>query len=341
VRSARLAHEPEAVAEPSSARVLRFARVACLAIAVCALMLANAPCARAADSLESPESSEAASGSATLEAIEVSSDEATNLTIDEDHLELLSGSDLETSVDWSFRSSAVGWWQRVKSDHCHFYSGDSLRRLAIGTAVAGVMANTNIDRSINDSYQTNLASHSDWYDVFHSPKPLGNGIYTLPAFGIAWAAGSLFDDTRSGALIGEWGERSLRSFVVGAPPLVMMQQLTGGSRPGETTHHSQWRPFQDDNGASGHSFMGALPFLSAAKMTDEPWLKAAFYVGSTATGISRVNDGDHYASQAVLGWWIAYLAADAVDRTQADSSVWTLTTYPDPYTTGVALAIEY
>ncbi len=281
-----------------------------------------------------------------LAPIEISSGEATPLASDDEHLEWLSanetsGSEFATADDWSFRSSATGWWQRVKSDHCHFYSGESLRRLAVGTAIAGIMANTNIDRSIHDAWQTNLASHSDWYDVFHSPKPLGNGIYTLPAFGIAWAAGAVFDDTRIGSLAGEWGERSLRTFVVGAPPLVMMQQLTGGSRPGETTHHSQWRPFQDDNGASGHSFMGALPFLSAAKMTDEPWLKAAFYVGSTVTGISRVNDGDHYASQAVLGWWIAYLAADAVDRTQADSSVWTLTAYPDPYTTGVALTIEY
>ena len=341
MKSTRRAHEPEPVSEQLLTRFLRFASVACLAVVVCALTVADTRCARAADLLESAGSSEAISRIESLQAIEVSSDEATSLDIGDEYLDLLSGSDLETSDDWSIRSSAAGWWQRVKSDHCHFYSGESLGRLAIGTAVAGVMANTNIDRSIHDSYQSNLASHSDWYDVFHSPKPLGNGIYTLPAFGIAWAAGSLFGDTRSGALIGEWGERSLRTFVVGAPPLIMMQQLTGGSRPGETTHHSQWRPFQDDNCASGHSFMGALPFLSAAKMADEPWLKAAFYIGSTATGISRVNDGDHYASQAVLGWWIAYLAADAVDRTQAESSVWTLTAYPDPYTTGVALAIEY
>jgi len=32
-------------------------------------------------------------------------------------------------------------------------------------------------------------------------------------------------------------------------------------------------------------------------------------------GLSRINDDEHYFSQVALGWWIAYLAADSVDKT--------------------------
>ncbi|MDA1013384.1 MAG: hypothetical protein O3A00_02900 [Planctomycetota bacterium] len=60
-----------------------------------------------------------------------------------------------------------------------------------------------------------------------------------------------------------------------------------------------------------------------------------------ATGLSRVNDGDHYASQALLGWWLAMRAADAVDRTQDASRCWSIVPYPDPQTTGFGVQLAY
>lgn len=291
--------------------------------------------------LDSPAVHEPSLSAVKLTAVEFDSEDATCVPPCFPSSELTSDSELELSDDETFRSSTVCWWQSVKSDHCHFYSEQSLARLAGGTLIAGVMANTSIDRKLHDGYQASVASQGEWSELFHSPKVLGNGKYTIPTFVVAWAAGAAFDETRTGSLVGDWGERSLRTFLVGVPPLIVMQQLTGGSRPGETAHNSEWRPFHDDNGVSGHSFMGALPFLTAAKMTDNPWLKVAFYVGSTATGISRINDSAHYPSQAVLGWWIAWLATDAVDRTQAASSTWTLAPYPDPQTTGIALAVDF
>ena len=243
----------------------------------------------------------------------------------------------------SLRGPVLSWLDNVESDHRAFYSRDSLWKLGAGTLVSGVLANTSLDKDINDHFQTSVAGapSDDWFESLHAPKPLGNGTVTLPLFALAWGAGSLFDDTLAGSRAAEWGERSLRTFVVGAPPLLVMQHLTGGSRPGESSHTSSWRPFQDDNGASGHAFMGALPFLSAAKMTDDPWLKLALYGGSTVTGLSRVNDGAHYTSQALLGWWIALLAAEAVDQTQETSRNWSLVPFPDPHTAGAGVLFKY
>jgi hypothetical protein len=65
-------------------------------------------------------------------------------------------------------------------------------------------------------------------------------------------------------------------------------------------------------------------------MTDSPLWKTAFYAGSTLPGISRINDDAHYASQAVLGWWLAYLAASAVDRTEQGHSHFRIEPLPTP-----------
>jgi hypothetical protein len=117
--------------------------------------------------------------------------------------------------------------------------------------------------------------------------------------------------------------------LVGAPPLYCLQWAIGASRPGESSAESSWKPFQDSNGVSGHAFVGAVPFLSAAKMSDGILAKSAFYAGSTLCGWSRINDDSHYASQVVLGWCLAYASASAVDRSQTHRS-WAVVPWTPP-----------
>ena len=118
----------------------------------------------------------------------------------------------------------------------------------------------------------------------------------LPIMGSAWLLNECMDGPPAMKTFGTWGERSIRAFVVGAPPLLVMQQLTGGSRPNETMEGSEWHPFRDNNGVSGHAFMSSIPFITAAKMTDNPWGKSLWYLGSTIDPLSRVNDNAHYPS---------------------------------------------
>ncbi|WP_197440332.1 phosphatase PAP2 family protein [Polystyrenella longa] len=181
------------------------------------------------------------------------------------------------------------------------------------------MANSSIDEKLRHKVQQNIrsATSDDWFEMLHAQKELGNGYYTLPLFAASWMVGEVFDEDPRAALAGTWGERSLRAFAVGAPPMLLAQRVTGASRPGEATYKSNWNPLQDNNGVSGHSFMGAIPFLTAAKMTDEPWLQTLYYGGSTLAAFSRVNDDHHYASQAFLGWGFAWLATRAVFSTDS------------------------
>ncbi|HYW78024.1 MAG TPA: hypothetical protein VE890_00540, partial [Thermoguttaceae bacterium] len=76
----------------------------------------------------------------------------------------------------------------------------------------------------------------------------------------------------------------------------------------------------------------------AAKMTDNPYWKAAFYAGSTLGAFSRVNDDRHYSSQVMLGWWMAYMAVSALDHTQQGKN---LTIFPMTVADGVGVGMEY
>jgi membrane-associated phospholipid phosphatase len=74
--------------------------------------------------------------------------------------------------------------------------------------------------------------------------------------------------------------------------------------------------FNDNNGVSGHAFVGALPFLAAADMVESPLAKGALYVCSTFVGFSRMTDDAHYPSQVFLGWYMAWASARAVSATE-------------------------
>jgi membrane-associated phospholipid phosphatase len=201
----------------------------------------------------------------------------------------------------------------VVSDHREFYSSRPLGHLALGLVGAWVLANTEADVDVQDWYREEVrAPASD--DLSEWIKPLGNGRIAVPALAGVAIVGKLAGDAPGAATVHRWAGRSLRALLLGAPPVLFLQVAVGSSRPGEAD--SRWRPFEDDNGVSGHAFVGAVPFLSAARMAHSRPLKTICYAGSILCGLSRINDDAHYFSQAAMGWWVAYLATGSVDRTQ-------------------------
>ncbi len=198
----------------------------------------------------------------------------------------------------------------IVSDYRNFYSLDNLWKFALGIGYAGFYANTSFDQEIQDLYRDYIRSNTT-DDISKIFKPFGNGRVTAPIYLTAALVGELTKETKIGSTIGDWGKRCSRTLIVGAPLVLTLQIVTGASRPIENKG-SHWHPFKDNNGVSGHSFMGAVPFLTAAKMTNNRFLKYPLYLGSTLTGLSRINDDQHYFSQVILGWWIAFLSVNSV-----------------------------
>jgi len=203
---------------------------------------------------------------------------------------------------------------KVWEDYRNFYDCESLVCLTAAFGAGALMANTGFDDTMQDAWIRGVEP-TGLGTFFSGCKDIGEGRYVLPIFGVAAATGLVFEGNPVGDVVGEWGARSLRIFVVGAPPLYVLQMATGASRPAEEMG-SKWHFWNDNNGVSGHTFVGAIPFLAAADMVESPLLKGTLYVCSTFVGFSRMTDNAHYPSQVFLGWYLAWASARAVNQTE-------------------------
>ncbi len=94
--------------------------------------------------------------------------------------------------------------------------------LAAGFGTAALIANSQSDRELREQYQEHVRgptgnNFSAWC------KEFGNGGMMIPVMAAGWLGGDMLYDWPAGSVIGEWGERSLRSLLVGAPPMLLMQ----------------------------------------------------------------------------------------------------------------------
>jgi hypothetical protein len=211
------------------------------------------------------------------------------------------------------------------ADQKNFYSCSSLTWLGAGLGVSAIFANTNLDQDIRSSVggpENKYSTDLNWAKAF------GSGQYVIPGlvgvFALDYcinAYGQPGEHPVAGWLQ-EWSGRSLRAMTVGAVPLLTLQYAIGSSRPGESSAGSRWTPFQDNNGVSGHAFVGAIPFWTAAQMTDSIPLQAGLYAMGTLPGISRIHTDSHYTSQVIMGWWLAGVSVAAVNHTEWQKNHW-------------------
>ena len=147
-----------------------------------------------------------------------------------------------------------------------------------GFLAMGVIANSKIDENPQDWYQDEIRSKTT-DDYSKTAKLLGEGKYLIPISILASGAYYLDSDSE----IGNWGLNSARAYAVGLPAMWVIQNITGASRPDEL-NGSKWKPFNDTNGVSGHAFVGAVPFLTLARMNNNKFIKYAFYAASGLDG---------------------------------------------------------
>jgi len=200
--------------------------------------------------------------------------------------------------------------EAVKTDFGNFYlDWGNLTKLGIGVAGAAVFANTGMDRYIRNKYQDDLRSdETDGTLKIFNISGTAVALVIAPAYLGAYGAGKLLHNST----MEEWALKSFRATVVGGPALLLLAAATGGDRP--TEGDSNWGAFNNFHGVSGHTYFSAVPFITAAKMSDNPYQKAIFYGLSTLTGLGRINDDKHYFSQVALGWYIAYLSCAVVEK---------------------------
>jgi hypothetical protein len=228
----------------------------------------------------------------------------------------------------------------IWDDHKNFYSLPSMGKLFLGVSGAAVVANTRMDDDFHQWYQREARTRTSghWADAV---RDFGDGWIWSPSTIGMGLLGEYFEDRPVMGVLGEFGDRTTRAYLVGGPPMLLLQAAGGAGRPDDGSESSHWGCYRGGHTVSGHAFMGAVPFITAARMTDDPWAKGALYACSTLTGWSRINDDRHYLSQVWLGWWFAYLACDAVNKTNHEEQRITLAPCLTPEMSGVGVSCQW
>ncbi len=209
-------------------------------------------------------------------------------------------------------------------DYQNLFSYRSIGLLGVSLATAGALANTPADTRFthwNDQHINGALSNEAAKDF----KFFGDGQYMIPLFVVTAFSGPFLEDSIPAfGPVGQWGNRSIQAMLATGPMTIFFNQALGSSRP-VADEGSKWRPFHDSHGVSGHAFMGAIPFLTAASMTDNYAAKTTLFLLSFGAGWSRIHDDQHYLSEVLMGWSLAWIGVDAVNRTKSGQNDFIIT----------------
>jgi membrane-associated phospholipid phosphatase len=186
------------------------------------------------------------------------------------------------------------------------YRRRNLLRWVVVSAGAAVLAHSGADERIERWHTERVRSRST--DALAERLHFfGERFWVL-----GWALVALIDARWRTTAFTRFGRRSFEALCIGLPSLWITQRVLGAARPRDLTHGPRYLPFADDNTASGHTFMAAIPLLTLARRTGTPAIKTVAYALSPLTGWSRLNDRAHYPSQVLLGYALAWAAVDTV-----------------------------
>ena len=251
----------------------------------------------------------------------------------------------EATFSGAFLQVAHNGNTRISSDFRNLYNKDNAKNWGVALMGTGILANTEMDANFQRWHGRHIRS-SFTNDLSWFSKQFGEGQVFMPVMATSAITYRVLQEKQGlpEHTLGEFACRTTRGYLVGAPALLVFQSLLGAGRPRNTELYrpSQWRPFRNDNAVSGHAYVGAVPFITAAQMTDRPGVKGLFYTLSTFTAWSRVNDDAHFLSQAILGWYLAYLSVRSVSQTEESGRLPRgLTIFPTSYDDSVGVGVLY
>lgn len=205
---------------------------------------------------------------------------------------------------------AEGLFAALKADYAVHYSADGLAALGLVAGAGGLMAHTEADDS---AYRPVSAVMSEsWSERSEALGDAAQLRSALPVYVLSLGLGLGAAPESGRGRVATWGGRSLRALALGGPQFLFLGRIAGGGTPADGD--GQWQPFEGDDGVSGHAFFGALPLLTAARMSQDPWLRYGLFTSSALPALARVDARRHDLSQVAMGWGLAYLATATVAR---------------------------
>lgn len=166
------------------------------------------------------------------------------------------------------------------------------------------------DLKIQEFSQQIRSPQTDWVSQYVA-APIGNGLVTLPALGLLYGSGWVFNNPKSRHV----ALQATKAFVLSAGAAVILKQIAHRQRPDEgiSANPRVWfGPYAITSkntsfysGSTTRAFAIATVF---AQNYDGRWVAPLSYGLATLTGLSRINDNKHWVSDvfvgALMGYWI-------------------------------------
>ncbi|MEZ5196940.1 MAG: phosphatase PAP2 family protein [Bacteroidales bacterium] len=196
----------------------------------------------------------------------------------------------------------VSYWKDTKiivSTPFHW----KLKQWSVFAGVVGIAAVTYIyDEEIYNAFQRNRNETTDAISKY-AIEPWGSGLYSISLLGVIYLTGHNNNHHKNVALTG------LKAYLLSGGASFVFKHLFHRHRPGDSSPPNPylWEgpyPFTTDYTSfpSGHTTTAfAIASVLAQGYKDKLWIGLTSYSVATLVGLSRINDGKHWASDVVVG----------------------------------------
>lgn len=197
-----------------------------------------------------------------------------------------------------------------------------------------------VDEDINEWFQDNRDNDTDnWAEVF---EPLGNGAVSVPVLAVFYIAGELADSSK----IKRVALLSLEGFAITGLLTTVIKFATGRARPNQLGNNSDdWDGFSfsgNHSFPSGHTSTAfAIATVFANEYEEQIWVPPVAYTLSTLTGLSRMNDRKHWASDVFFGAALGYFISKTILKLHSAKKGRHFTIYPRISKRETGIAMNY
>ncbi len=235
-----------------------------------------------------------------------------SLQMKADAIELSSRGILQTFLaDLAYLGAGSG---EFFSAPLQFSTNDWLASSATMLEIAAVMHSDTELRGLTDANHSSLAEH-----IFRSSKIFGERYVVLFFAGAVYSTGLLAGDD----YIRKSGRTMLASLLYAGLMTAGIKVLAGRSRPRDESSAFRFQPWQLTNSRqsfpSGHTSTAFALASAMAGQCESVWGRCSFYGIAALTGLSRMYDGEHWASDVLLGALIGTLAGNFANSSAMQS----------------------
>ena len=209
--------------------------------------------------------------------------------------------------------------------------------MTAGLVMGGTGFFIGLDEEIKNFFEDTRSSTTD--DLANIFEPFGNGIITIPTLAAFYLFGH-FDENykaKRTALI------ATESFLITGLYTTILKVTLGRHRPSTGSSSTTFDGFTTDHKSfpSGHTSTAfAIATVVANEYEETPYIKPISYGIATLTGLSRINDEKHWASDVFFGAALGYFTSKTILHLHDNRQGQHFTIYPQVDNNGGGLVLS-